>query len=186
MSEQLHERQEHSGEHIDTSAETKKLKEQLEAASEQKNNEKQPSTEKLAKQAESEAISGKERTIGEHKESSDTPIGQQKDIKYMAYKRTLSRVQSQLSVPEKTFSKFIHRPTIEKASEIGSKTVARPSGIMGGGVASLLGTGFVLFVAKRYGFEYNYMLFVLLFAAGFIIGIGFELIVRLLARQRNQ
>jgi hypothetical protein len=185
MSEKLHAGPEHKTGQLDTSAELKELQRNLEAAANSSPESDQHSTEELSHKAEQEALSGKEFTIGDRKETSDTPIGHQKELKSISYKRTMSRVQSQLSTPERTFSKVIHQPVIEKVSDVGARTVGRPSGLLGGGVASLIGTGFVLYVARHYGFEYNYMLFILLFAVGFFAGIVIELTTKLLQKQNS-
>ena len=184
MSEKMQPGGEQKLENIDTSGELKKLKEQLEARSEQApdNKEAVPVLEKRAEQA---AISGKEIAVGEREQPKQSSFGQQKDMKNLAYKRTLTRAQSQLSALERAFSKVVHHPVVEKVSNVGAQTVARPSGIMGGGLAAALGTGFVLFLGKTYGFTYNYLLFVLLFIAGFVLGLAVELILKISRRKKT-
>jgi hypothetical protein len=97
------------------------------------------------------------------------------ELKDLAYRRTMSRVRTQLSSPEKLFSKMVHAPVIDEVSDFAATTIARPSGILGGSVFALLGSAFVLYLAKHYGFEYNFLLFGLLFSGGFVIGILIEL-----------
>jgi hypothetical protein len=90
-----------------------------------------------------------------------------------------------LSKPEQALSKLIHQPVVEKLSNVGAQTVGRPSGILGGGFAALVGGSLVLFISRQYGFEYNYLLFAALFIAGFALGILFELLFRLLKRRQQ-
>lgn len=112
------------------------------------------------------------------------PVTINKELKAHAYNRTLRRAQAQLPVAYRTFSKVIHAPAIEAASEAIGKTVARPSGILAGGVAAFLGSSAFLWVARHYGYEYNFLLFVFLFAGGFLLGLVTELLLRLVWRRR--
>ena len=108
-----------------------------------------------------------------------------KHIKHDAYKKVLRKTQKQLSTTDRAFSKIIHRPAIEKASDIGSKTVARPSGILFGGVGAFIGSLVVFIISKRSGFTYNYILFVLIFICGYMMGLLIELVYRLLTIKNN-
>ena len=71
-------------------------------------------------------------------------------------------------------SKFIHQKIIESVSEVGAKTIARPSGIIGGGLLALVGSLLVLVVARKVGFEVPYSLFAVLFIIGFVLGLIVE------------
>jgi hypothetical protein len=66
------------------------------------------------------------------------------------------------------------------------QTLARPSGLLGGGICALLGSLIYLYLAKHIGFNYNYLLFVLFFGGGFIIGLVIELGAYALARFRTR
>ena len=68
-----------------------------------------------------------------------------KELGRQTFDRTLTSVRRQLSAPEKQLSKFIHKPVIEKTSDFVGKTIARPSGILLGGIFSFIGSlGFIL------------------------------------------
>jgi len=134
---------------------------------------------------EQEAFAGKEINPSEHHKDSVGAYGSHQELKTTAYNRTLSSIQSRLKGPEKGFSKLIHKPTIEKLSNFGSQTVARPSGILGGGVCALIGSSLLVYLSKHYGFEYNYLVFVILFIAGYLVGSLLEIVVRLLFRHRK-
>lgn len=141
--------------------------------------------EKLHQKVEQHAISGKEVTVGEREvPKQQSAFGTQKELKADAYKRTLQRVRKDLSGPERKFSNVVHQPLIETMSNVAGKTVARPSGILGGGMVSLLGSGFLLYTAKQYGFRYNFLVFFLLFAGGFMLGLIAEMILRLFRRRK--
>jgi hypothetical protein len=96
--------------------------------------------------------------------------------------RSIRRHESR---PERTLSRFIHQPVIRVASEITGQTISRPSGLLGGGLVALLGTTVYLLVARHMGFRYNYLVFLVLFAGGFAVGIVLELFVWLATRSRR-
>lgn len=119
----------------------------------------------LAKQAEQEP-------------QAEVPTLVNRELKGMAYKRTLTRIRKDLPAPERVFSRLIHNPVVESVSEVGSKTVARPSGVLAGGFFAFLGSSVFLWVAKHYGYEYNFLLFAAFFVGGFALGLVVELIFR--------
>lgn len=169
---------------IDVSEENQKNLERLqEKASQEHEQFGSDKIEKLQKTVEQQAVSAREVTIGEREEHSKAAGYVQKELKDTAYVRTLKRVRSQLNVPERPFSRLIHQPTVERLSNIGSKTVARPSGILAGGIFAVVGSTIALYMAKHYGFTYNYLLISLLFVGGFVTGILVELFIELLSKK---
>ncbi len=107
------------------------------------------------------------------------------ELKQMGFRRSLNNARRQMSAPAKTLSKVIHQPVVEKMSEAAAPTVARPSGVLGGGIAALLGSSILLYVSKHSGFRYNYLVFILLFVGGFVGGMAVELVVRALIRNKH-
>jgi hypothetical protein len=99
------------------------------------------------------------------------------ELKYITLNRELKQIQRKLSSPARSFSHFIHKPTVRTVSEAAGKTVSRPSGLLGGGLVALVGTTGYLYLAKHIGFNYNYSVFLLLFAGGFVFGLALELAV---------
>jgi len=99
-------------------------------------------------------------------------------LKNKAYKKELHRVQAHLPKAQRSFSKFIHASPIEAVSQVSGKTVARPSGLLGGGIVALIGSGGLVFMSRHYGFTYNFFVFFAFLVAGFLIGLIAELIVR--------
>lgn len=93
-----------------------------------------------------------------------------KELKEMAYVRSLNRVRKHLSPPARLLSRAIHQPIVNAASEVAGKTVGRPSGIFGGGLLACIGTLSYYFMTKHYGYTYNYSIFLLLMVGGFILG----------------
>lgn len=135
--------------------------------------------------AEKEAVSSSE-TIQEQLKADQNESDQSRyvnrELKHMAYQRTLKRVRSRLPAPARTFSKFVHQPVVEAMSEVGAKTVARPSGILAGGIVAFLGSSVFLWISRHYGYEYNFLLFALLFVGGFFVGLLIELLLRLVRK----
>ena len=101
------------------------------------------------------------------------------EIMRMSYQRALIRVRKQLSLSDKVLSRVIHQPIIDSISEVGAKTIGRPSGLLGGGFISLVGTTIYYWITKHYGYDYNFSVFLALAAGGFILGVVIELIFNL-------
>ncbi len=87
----------------------------------------------------------------------------------------LKQIQRKLKTTDRSLSKVIHQPVVRAISETSGKTVARPSGLLGGGLVAFLGTSVYLFMARHIGLDYNYSVFLVLFFGGFAIGLGLEL-----------
>ena len=118
-------------------------------------------------------------------DTSTTPLPPNRELKAMALKRELKQVQRQLPAASRSFSKVIHAPTVRAVSEAGAKSVSRPSGLLGGGILAFIGSVAYLFLATHIGFEYNYLIFLMLFAGGFGLGVLAELTVWLVLRGRR-
>lgn len=135
--------------------------------------------EKLRESVEVSAKSKSEKLNSEldEKQSSAPTPRYTTDVKKAAYKKELNRARKHMKAPQKTFSKVIHNQIVESISEFGSKTAARPSGLLGGGIFASIGTLILYIMSRYYGFEYNFFAFILLLISGFLIGICVELII---------
>ncbi len=130
-----------------------------------------------------EALSSKEVNIDTHRQRGTA--GSAHMDRKTAYKQILTKVRQHLSKPERAFSKLIHQPTIEKVSEASSKTVARPSGILGGGLVAFFGSLLLIYLARRYGFEYSYTIYLVTYIGGFFAGVGLELLIFAIRKARR-
>jgi hypothetical protein len=149
-------------------------------------------TDRIAEQAaelqhEAEAKAQSAEDVRRQIQSEQRPIHHQPalasaELKKLAGERTLTSIRKHLSVPERTMSKIVHQPVVEGLSEVGSKTVARPSGILVGGILASLGNAVVLYICRHYGYTYNFFLFAIFFAGGFALGLLIELMWRLIHR----
>jgi hypothetical protein len=180
MSEQLKPRIETSQEHLDLSNEAEKNLERI--GKENVQHDEQQNTGDIQRRIEHQAVSGTEVSIESDATCDSAPIGLHQELKDQSYKRTMERVQSHLSKPEKAFSKAVHSPAVDSISNAFGKTIVRPSGVLGGGLLALAGSAFLFYSASYFGFSYNYTAFFLLYAAGFVLGLFVEAVLKLLNR----
>ena len=95
---------------------------------------------------------------------------------------SLKKIRRELPSYQRPFSKLIHNDVVEAVSEASEKTVARPSGLLVGGITSFLTSLAVLFICRYYGYEYNYLIGLVSFGGGFVIGVLGEFIIKSLRR----
>jgi hypothetical protein len=107
-----------------------------------------------------------------------------RELKAMMRDRTLKRVQKELNAPQRTLSKVVHAKPVEIVSAAGEKTIARPFGLLGGGLFAFIGSLVTFYTAKHYGFRYNLLLFFMLFVLGYLVATLFEILVRTVQRAR--
>lgn len=107
------------------------------------------------------------------------------ELKSISFQRILTRTRKQLSRPERSLSRLVHQPAVDKVSQVGEKTIARPSGLLTGGLFALVGSSIMLFMAKHYGFRYNLFVFIVLFVAGFFVGLLVELLLSFTRKSGN-
>jgi hypothetical protein len=103
--------------------------------------------------------------------------------KQHAYKLTMSQIQSNMAPVTRQFSRLIHSKVVEKTSEVLESSVARPSGILGGGLFATIGLGAMLFFANRNGFKLSGSELLIFIVSGWIVGILAELFWKKLMRR---
>ncbi len=140
--------------------------------------------EKIAQSVEKQAVSGREYAKGEHEQPKQHPLLVNKQLKDIAFSRTLTRIRKKLSVQSRIFSKVIHNPVVDKPSEIIGKTIIRPASMLSGAVFAFIGTSTLLWVTRHYGYRYNYLVAILLFIIGALIGVITEGLWRLIKKKR--
>ncbi len=94
-----------------------------------------------------------------------------KKQKNESYKRTIKRVQTELPIHERTFSKIIHNKVIESTSNVVASTVARPNSILYGAFFAFIFTLATYFVAKTIGYQLSGSETIIAFSLGWIIGL---------------
>lgn len=132
--------------------------------------------ESIKHKVEKEAKSGEETKIEKQQPEEKQQHLVTKELKEESYKRTMQKTRKQLSRPERALSKAVHQPVINAVSKVGEKTIARPTGIITGAILALAGSTYVLWSAKRYGYEYNYWVVLALFVGGYVAGLALELL----------
>jgi cation transport ATPase len=131
--------------------------------------------EKIREKIEHQAPLKNERSHSEKEHSSHShPVIINKQLKDMAFSRSMTRTRKKLSRSSRAFSKVIHNSTIDKSSEFVGKTVARPSGMLTGAFLAFIGTSALLWITRHYGYTYNYLMVVILFVGGMLLGLGLE------------
>ncbi len=133
--------------------------------------------EKLIEAVNANALGKDEISQGEQEQPHSEPAASMRQLRHNAYQHTLQKVRTHMGPRKRAFSRFIHKPVVESISEAGGRTAARPSGLFGGGLAALIGSSTVLFMSKYYGFRYNFFVFILLFVAGFAVGVAAEFLL---------
>ncbi|MDQ3093560.1 MAG: hypothetical protein M3Q70_00040 [bacterium] len=133
----------------------------------------------IEKNVEAHALSNSEIEAKSAEKSHDQPHSHHitKDIKKVTFQRSMVRVRKRLSTPNKVLSSVVHQPAVERVSEAAGRTIARPSGVLGGGLFAFIGTLLLLYVTRKYGYEFNYLVFFMLFVGGFMIGAILELLL---------
>lgn len=104
--------------------------------------------------------------------------------KAVSYRHTMMSLQNRLRPARRRFSKFIHAPAVEAASEAVGKTILRPSISLGATTTAVLFTGFLYFSARYYGFELRGSEIWISLLLGAVIGLALEFIYKLIKRSR--
>jgi len=107
------------------------------------------------------------------------------ELKQITLNRELAQIRHRLTAPDKTLSKVIHQPVVRAVSEATGKTISRPSGLLGGGIVALIGTSSYLYLARHFGFSYNYGVFLVLFVGGFGLGLVIEFLLHATSAKRR-
>lgn len=137
--------------------------------------------EAIISKIEKTAISGQDLSKYQkipHKTEQSGPKYVSGELRDTALKRSLRNIQKSLNPYQKPFSRLIHNDAIEQISEAGAKTVARPEGLLFGGIAAFISSTVILIICRYYGYEYNYLIGLASFPAGYIFGILARLMYR--------
>jgi len=177
-------RDEHSNELVDHDGE--KLDELVGERARNATNEHAEKLDEIRQETEAESRPADEVVAAhiEKEEPAAAPAGLiNKELKSLKYNRTLQSVRKDLKPSERVLSKVIHNPAVDAVSQAAEKTVARPSGLLFGGIFAFVGSSAFLWISKHYGYEYNFLLFLLFFLGGFGVGLVLELLMRVLRRR---
>lgn len=132
------------------------------------------SAEKARVEALKTAISVESASKKVEKNATPRPGIISKKQKNDSFKRTMARVQSELPVIERVFSKVIHNKAVEKASNIIGNSIARPNLILSGAFSAFLLTLITYWIAKRVGYQLSGSETIVAFIIGWSIGIVYD------------
>jgi hypothetical protein len=113
------------------------------------------------------------------------PVVPTKFDKLMAYRHTMKSLQRRLPTFSAGFSKVIHSPTVEKASEVVGATIARPSVTLGATTTAAIVGGVMYWAAKSYGFALSGSEILLSMLLGGIVGFLIELAFKAFGRRAS-
>ncbi|HOR23154.1 hypothetical protein KBB76_01165 [Candidatus Saccharibacteria bacterium] len=102
-----------------------------------------------------------------------------KTLKDLRYKSTLKETEKQLNTLERYASRVINNRVVDKYSEIGAKTIARPMGILTGTLCAIIGGTVIYIMAKKIGFSLPSTVLIFLYLLGFIIGLLVDFVLSL-------
>jgi hypothetical protein len=182
MSEKLHHSPEQHSSH-ETAQSNELLKDKIEAGKDARN-EHAEALDQIRHSIDKQALAAEKSHVEQEQQQPTQHVT--KELKNIQYKETMRYVRRHLSKRERKFSSFIHAPSVEKLSEVSAKTIARPSGLLGGGFLALVGSITVLYFARKYGFEVPNSLFMALFILGFATGLLAELVMSGFSIRRNK
>lgn len=91
-----------------------------------------------------------------------------------SFKRQMKDVRRDMSLPSVMFSKVVHNPVVEKASDVVGSTVARPNALLAGSFCAFALTLGVYVVAKTIGYQLSGFETIGAFFVGWLIGIIYD------------
>ena len=113
------------------------------------------------------------------KESSASPAKRRHGVvskkeRDASYKHHMKQLQHELSPAQRTFSKLIHNPVVEKTSEVVGSTVARPNAILAGAMVAFFLVLAVYLISKFYGYTLSGFETIGAFIVGWVLGILYD------------
>ncbi len=115
----------------------------------------------------------KEQPIESTKNNTGEKIRSNKPTKHeldKSFKQTMSHIQKDMKPASRTFSKVIHNPIIDKASDVIGGTIARPNLILAGATGTIVLGSLIYFIAKFYGYTLSGTEAIAAFVFGWLIG----------------
>ena len=91
-----------------------------------------------------------------------------------SYARTIERVQNELPIADRLFSKIIHNIIIEKISDIIGNIIARPNAMLAGSVIAFVLTLLTYTLSKTIGYNLSGSETILAFILGWVLGIIYD------------
>lgn len=96
--------------------------------------------------------------------------------KETSYQKTILDLQTDMKPSERLFSKIIHNPKVEKASELTARTIARPNPLLYGSIFAFIITISTYLIAKKMGYRLSGSETILSFFIGWMVGLVYDYI----------
>jgi hypothetical protein len=178
MAERLNnipEREQPNAEALDAARQERRaeLERNLEAAAEKAPERSVEQSVAEAKEAAAKAEKKAEKAVVSVEKRRDTPAQRRAKAK-ASYKKTMKETQDHMKPAQRSFSKVIHNPAVEKTSEVVGSTVARPNAILAGSVTAFLFTLGIYLFAKYYGYPLSGFETIAAFILGWAVGLLFD------------
>ncbi len=177
MSEKLTNSSEHRAELVAEQQEQKeRLRSELERAAERGHENQERKAESARHEIEratAEKEQAKQEKVAEKPASPERQLNT-KAARKKAFNDIMDQTQSELSAPSRAFSKVIHNPAVEKASEALGATVARPNAILSGASFSFLFTLAIYLIARMNGYPLSGSETIAAFVGGWGLGLIFD------------
>ncbi len=134
--------------------------------------------EKARIEALKEAVSV-ERGSAEKKKKEASTAGRRHGVvskkqKTASYNAHMKKLQAELPPIQRGFSKVIHHPAVEKASEVIGSTVARPNAVLAGAFIAFVAVLVVYLTAKHFGYVLSGFETIAAFIVGWVLGILYD------------
>lgn len=135
--------------------------------------------EKAKIEALEQAISVERGSAEKKKKANDSPAGRRHGVvskkeQKASYDQHMKKLQAELPPAQRGFSKLIHNPVVEKASEVVGSTVARPNAILAGAMVAFFAVLVVYLTAKHFGYVLSGFETIGAFIVGWILGILYD------------
>lgn len=124
----------------------------------------------------------------QEKTAEQSPVERKADNKSArkkAYDSIMKQTQAELPAPSRAFSKVIHNPVVDKASEFAGKTIARPNAILSGAAFAFLLTVIVYVIAKLNGYPLTGTETIAAFILGWVMGNMYDFFKVMISGQRS-
>ncbi|HYG84234.1 MAG TPA: hypothetical protein VD907_05120 [Verrucomicrobiae bacterium] len=105
--------------------------------------------------------------------------------KKAAYNQALREVQTELRPTERTISKVIHNPVIEKASDVAGATIFRPNAVLAAGICGFILSGAAYVLARHFGYVLSGFETIGALIVGFIIGLLYDFLKVMITGKRK-
>ncbi|MFZ2494508.1 MAG: hypothetical protein WAW60_01885 [Candidatus Saccharimonadales bacterium] len=105
--------------------------------------------------------------------------------KARVYRQILSRIQANMGLPSRVMSKIIHFKLLDNFSEVVSSTIARPTALLTGSLASLVFLTSIYTIGKVYGYQLSGFEVIGSYLIGWLFGLVIDYIKFLFVSQRT-